>query len=118
MVYVVLPGTITSNHISNSSSYGIFFAAGSGGATVKSNTITQAPIGIEFGCISTSTVSGNTINGATTTGLDFVPASFTGVNTFYNVAAATTGGCSSGTARRPEGIRKPLLGPNGTAMQR
>jgi|SRR5579863_4501323 len=117
-LYLVLPATITSNHISNSSGYGIFFESGSGGTTVKSNIITQTPIGIEFGCISTSTVSGNTINGATTTGLDFVPASFTGVNTFYNVAAATTGGCSSDTARRPEGIRKPLLGPNGTAMQR
>jgi hypothetical protein len=115
-VYLVLGGTITSNHISNGG-YGILFGAGSGGSTVKSNIITQAGVGIEFDCISTNTVSGNTINGATT-GLDFVPASFTGVNTLYNVAAATTGGCSSGAARRPEGIKPPLLGPNGRVTQR
>jgi parallel beta-helix repeat protein len=91
-LYLVLPGTITSNHILNSSGSGIFFEAGSGGSTVRGNIITQAAIGIEFGC-TTNTVSGNTINGATT-GLDSVPASFTGVNTFYNVGTnATSGGC-------------------------
>jgi parallel beta-helix repeat protein len=92
-IYLTAPATVTSNRISNSSTYGIgFWAPGAAGATVKSNIITQAPIGIEFSCMA-STVSGNTINGATT-GLDSIPASFTGVNTFYNVATNTTsGGC-------------------------
>jgi hypothetical protein len=49
-------------------------------------------VGIEFNCY-TGTVSGNTINNVGT-GLDSVPASFTGVNMFYDLATNTTsGGC-------------------------
>jgi hypothetical protein len=59
---------------------------------VKTNIITQTTIGIEINCL-TDTVSGNTINGAIR-GLDYVPAGFTGVNKFYNVATnATTDLC-------------------------
>jgi parallel beta-helix repeat protein len=94
-VYLYAAGTITSNHISNSggnSSYGVYFGSSVTGATVKSNTITGSSVGIELHC-NANTVSGNTINGATI-GLDAVPASFTGVNRFYNVATNTTsGGC-------------------------
>jgi hypothetical protein len=91
-VYFYAAGTITSNHILNSVGYGVYFGSGVTGATVKSNTITGNPVGIEFNC-NAATVSGNTINGATT-GLDDVPASFKGVNTFDNVATTTTsGGC-------------------------
>ena len=85
---VVYAGTVTSNNISNSGSYGIF--VGANGATIKTNIITQAPVGIEFNC-TTGTVSGNTINGATT-GIDTVPAAFAEVNKFYNVGTARTGG--------------------------
>ena len=88
---VFAPGSITSNHISGSSVAGIYFEApGANGATVKTNTITQSPIGIEFNCF-TGTVSGNIING-TAKGIDMVPAAFTEVNTFYNVPTVRTNG--------------------------
>jgi parallel beta-helix repeat protein len=96
-VYLYAAGTITSNHILNSVGYGVFFGSSVTGATVKSNTITNNtitgdPVGIELYC-NANTVSGNTINGATI-GLDGVPASFTGVNKFYNVPTNTTSfGC-------------------------
>jgi hypothetical protein len=87
-IFVYAAGTVTSNNISNSGSYGIDF--GLNGATIKTNIITQTPVGIEFNC-NTGTVSGNTINGATT-GIDTVPAAFTGINKFYNVGTVRTGG--------------------------
>src|SRR6266853_6493294 len=72
--------TATSNKISNAF-YGI---ADFGGAdTYKVNTITKTSVGIEFNCQSPP-VLGNTINDATT-GLDSVPASFSGANSFNNV---------------------------------
>ena len=87
-VFVNAAGSVTSNNISNSG-YGIYFQVN--GATIKTNIITQAPVGIEFGCY-TGTASGNTINGATT-GIDRVPAGFAGVNKFHNVGTVITGGC-------------------------
>jgi hypothetical protein len=86
-IAVAAPGSITSNHISNVGA-GIYFAVAA--ASVKTNIITQAGIGIAFQCLS-GTVSGNTINGASN-GIYTVPAAFTGVNTFYNVATVRTGG--------------------------
>jgi hypothetical protein len=87
-VFVNAAGSVTSNNISNSG-YGIYLEVN--GATIKTNIITQAPVGIEFGCY-TGTASGNTINGATT-GIDRVPAAFAGVNKFHNVGTVRTGGC-------------------------
>ena len=87
-IYVHAPGSVTSNNVSNSSNYGIYLNVA--GASIKTNTITQGPVGIEFNCFS-GTVSGNTIKGAAT-GIDKVPAAFTGVNTFYNVATVRKGG--------------------------
>lgn len=71
-----------------------------GGATVSNNTIvgtdfasyySNLAIGIEFNC-NAATVSGNVINGAET-GLDQVPAGFTGVNRFYNTEFILGGTC-------------------------
>ena len=82
--------TVASNKISNASGYGIFDNTGGGSAnTYKSNTITKTNIGIEFNC-NPPTAIGNTIDDATT-GLDQVPASFSGVNSFYNVATLRNG---------------------------
>jgi hypothetical protein len=93
--------TVTSNHISNSTYYGIRLLTG--GATITSNIITsnglnegglEFPVGIGFGCF-TNTVSGNAING-TATGIEFVPAAFKGVNAFYSVPTINYeggGGC-------------------------
>jgi hypothetical protein len=81
-------GSVTANNILGGS-YGINL--GVSGATIKSNIITQAPVGIEFNCFSGDTVSGNTINGATT-GTDQVPAAFSGANKFYNVGTVRVGG--------------------------
>lgn len=88
-ISVYAAGSVTSNQIVNTSYTGVFIL--SPGATVKTNAITQTPYGIDFNC-KRGTVSGNTINGAGT-GLAEVPAGFTGVNNFYNVATLTTG-CS------------------------
>src|SRR5271167_4447111 len=87
-VFVNAAGTVTSNNISNSG-YGIYLERN--GATIKTNIITQAPVGIEIGCY-TATASGNTINGATT-GIDGVLAGFAGVNKFYDVATNITSEC-------------------------
>jgi hypothetical protein len=90
-IQVVAPTTVTANHLSNIGlGLGIGIWLTQPGASVTTNTIAQAGIGIEFSCNS-ETASGNIINGATT-GLDEIPVGFTGVNSFYNVATVT-GGC-------------------------
>jgi hypothetical protein len=81
--------TATSNKISGAY-YGIYDNS-SGGNTYKSNAITKVVVGIAFACQS-PTVFGNTINDATT-GLDSVPSSFSGANSFNNVATLRTDGC-------------------------
>jgi hypothetical protein len=92
-VFLAAGGTVDSNHITNS---GIGVLTG-GGGNVQSNRITVATIGIEFLC-STSTAANNTINDATT-GLDLVPATFKGRNTFANTAEISTGGCPAAAAQ-------------------
>jgi hypothetical protein len=100
--------TVTSNHISNGYGAGGVSAGitlGGSGATIKDNIIQNNgygtaidTTGIAFNCNKGNTVSGNTINGATT-GLSNVPAGFTGVNYFHNVGTVSaylppyTGGC-------------------------
>ena len=98
--------SITSNKISNAFT-GIYFCCGSGW-NIQSNSITKSSIGIEFNC-STATVLHNTINDATT-GLDSVPASFSGANSFDNVATLRTGGCASNAIHRPD-LPAPPSGP-------
>jgi hypothetical protein len=98
--------TATSNKISNASSAGIIDLGG--GNTYKSNTITKVGVGIEFGCQS-PTVLGNTINDATT-GLDNVPASFSGANGFNNVATLRTN-CGSNAIHGPDLLAAPHSGP-------
>ena len=83
--------TATSNKISNASSAGIYDFGG--GNTYKANAITKVGVGIEFNC-NTPTVLSNTINDATT-GLDSVPASFSGANSFDNVVTLRSDGCGS-----------------------
>jgi hypothetical protein len=95
--------TATSNKISNASFAGIY--DGGGGDTYKVNTITKAGVGIEFNCY-TPTVTSNTINDATT-GLDNVPASFSGANSFNNVVTLRTDGCPS----TPTSPKAPHSGP-------
>jgi hypothetical protein len=97
---------ISSNKIWNSSSYGIDL--GASGLTVQSNFIAKSSVGIEFFCETGNTVSHNTINDATT-GLDQVPASFGGANSFDNVATLRTDGCGSApnAAQHPSLIRAP-----------
>jgi len=95
--------TVTSNKISNMSGAGIL--DGGGGNTYKANTITKVGVGIEFNCY-TPTVTSNTINDATT-GLDNVPASFSGANSFNNVVTLRTDGCASA----PTSPKAPHSGP-------
>jgi hypothetical protein len=57
---------------------------------IKNNVITKSNVGIDFNCLS-ETVTGNTIDGAAT-GINTVPAAFTGVNKFYDVATIRTNG--------------------------
>ena len=82
---------VTSNRIANSAHAGISVEIGN--VNVKANTIFQSPIGIEFNCTTdTSGVTGNTINGAGT-GIDKVPSSYAGSNSFYNVLTVRRSGC-------------------------
>lgn len=81
--------TVESNEIVNTTNSAIALTASD--VILKDNIIIQANIGIEFGC-NTGTVSGNTINGAST-GIDMVPSIFTGVNRFNDVTTVRTGGC-------------------------
>jgi hypothetical protein len=97
--------TATSNKISNAFHDGISSA---GGKTYKSNTITKVGVGIEFNCQS-PTVLGNTINDATI-GIDNVPGSFSGANSFDNVVTLRTDGCASNAIRRPD-LHAPHSGP-------
>jgi hypothetical protein len=84
--------TATSNKISNASIAGIYDFGG--GNTYKVNAITKTSVGVEFNCQS-PTVTSNTINDATT-GLDSVPSSFSGANSFNNVVTLRTDGCGFG----------------------
>jgi len=94
--------TATSNKISN-----VFdgIVDNGGGNTFKSNAIARVNVGIEFACQS-PTVFGNTINDATT-GLDNVPSSFSGANSFNNVVTLRTDGCGF----RPTLPAAPRSGP-------
>lgn len=87
-VEVIQPGSVISNHISFSSTAAILLEVN--GATIKTNTLKQVLVGVEFNC-HTAAVSGNSINGASF-GLNTVPAAFSGLNTFYNVSTVRTGG--------------------------
>jgi hypothetical protein len=109
-------GTISSNHINNSTVDAIYLVLS--GATIKSNIITQAGnVGIEFNCL-TTTESGNTINGAPV-GLDQVPASVSGANKFYNVPTTETEGCPSVAQAHPaNGIKLRPVTVDGRPIQR
>lgn len=85
--------SVKSNKIFQSSANGVYVYAG--GATIESNDITDAGVGIEFSC-NTATVTQNTINDVTT-GLDQVPAGDSGSNTFYNTSKISVA-CSGGAA--------------------
>lgn len=81
-------GNVSSNHISNVQ-YGIIITSNS--STVEANHITNASMaGMYFGCHS-ATVSGNFINEAPI-GLTYVPASYTGTNTFFGVPTFRSAG--------------------------
>jgi hypothetical protein len=97
--------SVKSNKIFQSSANGVYVY--SSGATIESNNITDAGVGIEFSC-NTATVTTNTINDVTT-GLDQVPAGDSGSNTFYNTSEISVG-CSGGAAllnRLPDPPRFP-----------
>jgi Right handed beta helix region len=80
----------TSNTVGNTATGFVSFADG---ATVESNTITQAAgAGIEFNC-DTGTVKSNTINDAAI-GIDNVPSGVISTNTYFNVGAIRNA-CSS-----------------------
>jgi len=85
-VTLLAGGTVQSNDIMNSDT-GVFLL-GDGPANIQSNQITLARTAIEFSCHA-ATVARNTINDAVT-GLDQVPATFTGMNTFANTGTIRT----------------------------
>jgi hypothetical protein len=87
---VYVKATVTSNRISDGSRQGIGVFAN--GSSVKDNIIMElrgASVGLEVGCSTGVTVSGNTVNGAYV-GIDGVPASINGANTFNNVSMLKT----------------------------
>ena len=84
-ILLLAGGTVQSNDIMNSG-VGVLLAAGD--ANVQSNRITLATTAIEFNC-NAATVAQNTINDAAS-GLDLVPPTFTGTNTFANTGTICT----------------------------
>ncbi len=88
-ILVGAANVVKSNLFDNSFD-GIFLLAN--GATIESNKITNSSnAAIDFYCY-TGTFTSNTINDASV-GLNRVPASFSGSNTFDNVPTIKTGGC-------------------------
>jgi hypothetical protein len=75
------------------------------GATVESNTITQASVGIDFEC-ETSTVKSNTINDAAT-GINNVPSGLTSANTYYSVSEIRSACSGADSRKRMETPRIP-----------
>jgi parallel beta-helix repeat protein len=97
--------SIKSNLVLNSTYFGIYLVSPTN-ATVELNTITKAPVGIEFSCSAgLNTVKSNIISDVTTD-LDRVPLSVASVNTYDNVDTIRTGGC--GFARIPAPPLLPL----------
>jgi hypothetical protein len=96
----------TSNTVRNTGD-GVLLAGA--GATVESNTITQATnAGIDFNC-ATGTVKSNTINDAAI-GIDNVPSGVTPTNTYFNVGDIQEYTCSSAALRKGmEMPRKPPM---------
>lgn len=90
-IYLVNGGTAVSNHVSGSNT-GVFL--GGGVSTVTGNRI-ESSLGpaVEMSCLS-ATLSQNFINDASV-GIDQVPSSGIGPNTFANTATTTTSGCGS-----------------------
>lgn len=88
--------TINSNKILNISDFGIFLQASA--SSVQSNTIAQvgpggAAIRFATGCTYTGTVSSNSINDAPV-GLEFAPNSLSSTNSYFNVGTTrSSAGC-------------------------
>jgi len=97
--------TVQSNRIANAGHGGIY--AEEANDTYKNNTITHSVIGVEFNC-NAITVTSNTINDASI-GLDQVPATYSGINSYSNVATIRNGGCAGG-APRPTVALPPKVG--------
>ena len=88
-------GTATSNKLERNA-YGVYLTATS---TVKSNSISDSGnVAIEFSCTSGNTVSSNTITDAPV-GIDFVPSGFVGNNSYFGVDTIRTGGCGFASVR-------------------
>jgi len=97
---------IKSNSVFNSTVGGIGFNAT--GATVQSNKITKAGVGIEIDCMA-ATVSGNTISNASK-GINDAPLSFSMANTFDNVDTIRSGGtCTSALGREALRLGEAVL---------
>jgi hypothetical protein len=99
----VAAASLTSNTVRNTTE-AIFLEAA--GATVESNTITEALfIAIDFDC-NTGTVKSNTINDANT-GLVSVPSAVVSTNTYFNVVETRSGGCSGAASSKVMPKRPP-----------
>jgi hypothetical protein len=104
-VSLLAGGTVESNDIMNST---VGVVTVSGGANIESNHITLATAAaIELGC-NASTVANNTINDAAI-GLDEVPSTFNGRNSFANTGTTRTGGCPAGPATSSQAVFQKLL---------
>jgi hypothetical protein len=87
-------GDTASSNQASDNTYGIYLLSPnvSPNISVTNNVITRNNIGIEFACRTPLTLTGNVIDTATT-GMDMVPALFSGANSFYNTSIIRTGGC-------------------------
>jgi len=107
-ILLLAGGTVQSNDIANSGN-GIVLAAA--GGNVQSNRITFSTVAaIEFAC-QAATVAHNTINDAPI-GLNDVPLSFNGSNTFFNTGTMRAAGCAAAAALSPLKAAAQLATPS------
>jgi len=91
---------ITSNKIYDSGEWAIETTLTE---AITGNTITNAPIGIEFVCAANPNVKSNTFNDVVTA-LNDVPTGTTSTNSYYNVGTILSAGTCTSDAARPQVI--------------
>lgn len=103
--------TVTGNKVWNTPFWAI--EIGASGVTMKSNLVANALVGIEFGCVTGNTVSGNTINDALT-GFNDIPLSTTASGSFFNVPTLRNQDCGFSLRHAPpsaEALAKMVAAP-------
>jgi hypothetical protein len=91
-IWDAAPASVTGNTILGDSETATGIKIAAANASVTNNLVTSvANIAIDFSCLASTNVKGNTINAGY--GIYHVPSTFTGTNTFFNTYKNRSGGC-------------------------